>query len=184
MLNAYYSANNSPVSIIFMLLGYAVNFFLTVGVTVIMLNIYDNKQATLKDLYADPKIVWNYFLATVLYMLIVVGGTILLIIPGIIWGIKYGQYKFLVVDKKLTPWESIKQSGYITNGARWNLFYFYIVIGLLNVVGMLALGIGLIVTIPISMMATVFVYRKLLQKDTHQEEQKEVEKEEVIQQGM
>lgn len=162
MLGNYYTARNGGLGALFMLLSYVINFFLAVGVTMIALNVFDQKPATLKMLYADPAVVWRYFLATVLYMLIILGGTILLIVPGIIWAIKYSQYKYIVIEKNIGPWEALKLSGRITKGSRWNIFFFFVLVGLLNVLGAIVLGVGLLVTIPVSMMASVWVYRKLL----------------------
>jgi uncharacterized membrane protein len=69
---------------------------------------------------------------------------------------------YLIVDKNLGPIEAIKKSWSVTRGNTWNLFFFGILLGLINILGMVCLLVGLFITIPLGMLATTFVYRKLL----------------------
>jgi uncharacterized membrane protein len=87
---------------------------------------------------------------------------LLLIIPGIFFGIRLKYATYLVIDKNLGPLEAIKGSWKITRGNVWNLFFLSILLGLINLLGLLCLVIGLFITVPLSMLATAFVYRKLL----------------------
>jgi uncharacterized membrane protein len=67
-----------------------------------------------------------------------------------------------VIDKNLEPVEAVKTSWRMTKGNVWNLFFFGILLGLINILGFLCLIVGLFITVPLSMLATAFVYRKLL----------------------
>lgn len=49
----------------------------------------------------------------------------------------------------------------MTKGHKGWLFGFAIVLGLLNIAGFLAFGVGLLFTIPITIMAQIYVYRQL-----------------------
>jgi len=49
-------------------------------------------------------------------------GFALLIIPGIIWGLKYSLCVISVLDKGLSPLQAIKFSGKITQGYKAKLF--------------------------------------------------------------
>jgi len=62
---------------------------------------------------------WTTF---ILLWLIILGGCILFIIPGIIWSLKYGLSLFAVMDKQMSPRESIRFSGKITKGHKGKLF--------------------------------------------------------------
>jgi membrane-anchored glycerophosphoryl diester phosphodiesterase (GDPDase) len=132
-----------------------------IGLIHITLKFIDNKKPQYKDLFYYKPIV-NYFLASILQGLIVVGGLILLIIPGIFFAIRLQYTSYLVVDKNLGPVEAVKGSWRTTRGNVWNLFFFGILLCLINILGALCLLIGLFVTVPLSMLATAFVYRKLL----------------------
>ena len=58
--------------------------------------------------------------------------------------------------------DSLKKSSVLTSGIKMNLFLFALLLVVINIAGALALIIGLFATIPTTIMATVFVYRKLL----------------------
>jgi uncharacterized membrane protein len=84
-----------------------------------------------------------------------------LIIPGIILLIRLSFFDYLIVDKNSRIVESLKKSWEITKGNTWNLFLLYILLGLINLLGFFALIIGLFWSIPTTMIAETFVYRKL-----------------------
>lgn len=132
-----------------------------IGFTKIQLNILDSKKTRVSDLFNANGIFWQYLATSILVGLIVLGGLLLLIVPGIIWLLKYQFAMPLVVDKKLDITESIRKSGEITQGHKGWLFGFAIVLGLVNIAGALLLLVGLLVTIPLTTMAYIYVYRQL-----------------------
>lgn len=139
----------------------AINNLTAIGFTKIQLNILDNKKTQVSDLFKTNGVYWQYLATSILVGLIVIGGLLLLIVPGIIWFLKYQFAMLLVVDKKLDITESIRKSGEITQGHKGWLFGFAIVLGLVNIVGALLLLIGLLVTIPLTTMAYIYVYRQI-----------------------
>jgi len=84
-----------------------------------------------------------------------------LIIPGIILSIRLSFFDYFIVDRNSKIIESLKKSWEITKGNTWNLFLLYLLLGLINFLGALALMIGLFWSIPTTMLAQAFVYRKL-----------------------
>lgn len=92
-------------------------------------------------------------------------GMVLLIVPGIILALMFMLYSYFIVDKGAGAIQSIKMSVKATAGHRWQLFGFALVCVLVNIVGALLLGVGLLVTIPTTMLAGVYIYRKLVQPD-------------------
>jgi uncharacterized membrane protein len=87
---------------------------------------------------------------------------LLLIVPGIIWGIKFCFFDYFVVDKRLGPIEALKRSSAITRGVKWDLFVFFLMLTGINLLGAFCLLIGLFAAIPTTMVAQAFVYRRLL----------------------
>lgn len=132
-----------------------------IGQIRIQLNVIDTKPADIGQLFHAEGVFWRYLGGALLYGLIVFGGILLLIIPGIYWAIKYQFTLKLIVDKKLSPVDALKTSGKITHGYKWWLLGFGIILGLINFATIITLFIGLIVTIPVTVMATMYVYRKL-----------------------
>lgn len=139
----------------------AINNLTGIGFIKIQLNILDNKKAQVSDLFKANGVYWQYLATSILVGLIVIGGLLLLIVPGIIWLLKYQFAMPLVVDKKLDITEAIRTSGEITKGHKGWLFGFAIVLGLINIAGALLLLVGLLVTIPLTAMAYMSVYRRL-----------------------
>jgi uncharacterized membrane protein len=113
------------------------------------------------DLLSSFDLLINFIAAAVIYMLIIVGGLFLLIVPGIIWGVKFSLFPYFMVEKELGPIEALKASAIATNGAKTDLLLFGMLLGLINIAGALFFLIGLFATLPTSMVAYAYVYRKL-----------------------
>jgi len=141
------------------------SIIIQIGYTKMFLKMADGETPKLEGLFTNYKIFWKYLGSSILVGLIVLGGFILLIIPGIIWALKYSFAQYLVIDSGTGVKASIKESGVITEGSKWKLLGFYILIGLLNMAAAMVTffiwQLGLIVTVPISMFATIYVYREL-----------------------
>lgn len=121
----------------------------------------------------DPRDFWtlyplmaNYFVGSVLYSALVVVGFILFIIPGVYWAIQFELYEYGVVAKGLRPVESLRYSSQLTRGVRWQLLGFGIITVLINILGALVVFVGLLITIPITVIAYAHIYRVLVQKTT------------------
>jgi uncharacterized membrane protein len=85
-----------------------------------------------------------------------------LIIPGIIVPLQFGMFGYLIVDKNMGGISSLQKISKLTNGAKWKLFGLSALSLLINILGLVCLVIGLFVTIPTTMLAWTFAYRKLL----------------------
>lgn len=148
-------------SFIFSLLMWVINSIIAMGIINICLKLTDGKKPNIKDIFYTKKL-FNFILASIVRNLIIIAGLILFIIPGIIFSIKLQYSEYLIVDKKLDAVSSIKDSWKMTKGVKWNLFLFAILLGLINVLGILALLVGLLITVPLTFIANTYVYRKLL----------------------
>lgn len=140
---------------------FIVNLIIGIGLIKIILEFVDEKKPKFSDLlYYKPVV--KYFIGTTVQGIITLVGFILLIIPGIIFSVRLQFVNYLIVDKNLGPVDAIKKSWNMTRGNTWNLFFFGILIGLINILGLLCLVVGLFITVPLSMLASAFIYRKLL----------------------
>jgi hypothetical protein len=148
----------------FSLISLAINTTITVGLINVYLKLHDTNSADYPDLYSKLHLVGKMILSNLLYGLIITVGLILLIIPGLIWALKYLFFSFLIVDKNLNPVEAIKASGRLTKGHFWQLLLLVFSMGLLNTLGALLAFVGLLFTIPISMLVMTQAYRQLSSK--------------------
>lgn len=152
------------VSLVLYLTATVLEIVVSLGLIKVSVNFCDDIKGKLDDLLSSFHLVFSYFAAAVLYFLIVVAGLLLLVVPGVIWCIKYSLFPYFIVDEKMGPIEAIKASGKATSGVKFQLFLFGLLLGLVNLGGLLALGIGLFVSIPVSMVSYAYVYRQLARK--------------------
>lgn len=150
--------------IIFSLVFWVLQIITSLGTIKIALKFCDNQKPAFKDLFSCYPLFFRYTAASILYFLMVVGGLILLIIPGIIWGIKFQYFAYSIIDKKLGVISALKESARITKGAKWQLFLFGLLLMGIMILGALAFLVGLFAAIPASMIAQAYVYRILLAK--------------------
>lgn len=144
------------------LVNWVFSSIITLGMVSISLKLVENKKPAYKDLFfLDWKLIFVYVIANLVRSIAIFVGFILLIVPGIIIAIKLQFIDYLIVDKKM-GFESINKSWEMTKGVKWNLFVFGILLCLINVLGFLALLLGLFITLPLSMVATAYVYKKLI----------------------
>jgi uncharacterized membrane protein len=151
-----------PLGIILFIADIVLTMVISMGLVKIALRFCDKEKGRFSDLFSQYRLFFKYLFAWILYVLIVFAGTLLLIVPGIIWGIKFWFFDYFVVDKGLGPIGALKRSSAITRGVKWDLFGFFFVLGAINLLGALFLLIGLFATIPATLVAAAFVYRKLL----------------------
>lgn len=144
-------------------ISYIVSIGVTLGSIKIFLSLTDNKKPQFSDLFSlfTPRLIFRYFLASILYTVVVIFGLILLVIPGIYFATKYSFYSYFIVDRNMGVFESFSKSGQITKRHIWNLFVFELLLILVVLAGVLALLIGLFIAVPVAGLATTYVYRHL-----------------------
>ncbi len=147
---------------LFSIMGALANLVVSIGSTVILLKLVDQKIPRFDDLWKHYSLMLNYFLASALMGLIIFAGIILLIVPGLYFAVKYHFMMYFVVDKKMGPLEALRASGKITEGVKWKIVGLVLASAGVMILGALALGIGILVAIPVIGLADVYVYRKLL----------------------
>lgn len=153
---------DSPLlSLVVSLIFTGLSIFFEIGFIKITLKFVDGAKAQFQELWAYPELFVNMLLSSILYGLIVAAGFILLIIPGIYLALRLQFYSFYVVDKNAGVTDSLKMSWDKTRGKVLDLFLFVLLLIVLNIVGALALLVGLLVTIPVSFIAVALLYRKL-----------------------
>ena len=155
------SKDNWFIAFIINIAAALVHFLVDMGLIRIGLNFYDKKKSQLSDVFGPIHLLLKYFLASFIQGLIILLGFILLIVPGIIFAIRLHFTSYLIIEKGLGPIEAIKTSWEMTKGKTINLLLFFLATIGLNLLGLLALVVGLAVTIPVTMLATAYVYKKL-----------------------
>lgn len=108
---------------------------------------------------------FNYFvqllLASLIVGIFVAIGFIFLIIPGIYLAVAYGWTNMFVTFHKYEFWPAMEASRTVITKNWWNVFAFFIVVFLVNILGLLALGIGLLVTVPATTIAIYHLFEQV-----------------------
>jgi uncharacterized membrane protein len=154
------SKNDFAYFIIFSL-SIFVTIMIQAGAIKITLDFVDGKKPSYRELVAYTDLIGRIFISSLLVGLTVIGGLILLIVPGIIWGIKFKYFMYFIIEKNAGPVEAMKMSAELTNGAKGQLFVLELLLCLINFLGILCLFIGVFFTIPLTLVVRSYVYRKL-----------------------
>lgn len=95
---------------------------------------------------------------------------LLIIIPIFYMTLRLFFVLCFIVDQESGSIESISQSWTITRGNFWSLFVLFLVILGINILGALALFVGLLFTIPFSSLILMVAYRQMVNNYTDEEE--------------
>lgn len=148
--------------VVLYLLSIFLSCLISMGLIKISLKFCDHEKGNFGDLFSCYPLFPKYLLGSILYGLIIIGGLILLIFPAVIWGIKFGLFPYFIVEKGWSPIEALRASAETTRGAKWDLLGFWFVTSVITFIGILCLVIGILATMPVTMVATALVYRNLL----------------------
>lgn len=134
---------------------------MSMGIIKISLRILAGQPSNYSDLFTEYKKIFTYIGASFLYILITFFGFMLFIVPGIYWAVKYYFFAFRIVNANEDAFTALRTSGALTQGIKWRLLGFISLLWLINILGLLALIVGLFVTIPLSLLAIASVYRQI-----------------------
>ncbi len=160
-IDAVLSGSADQPSIIGTVINLALGTLISMGATAFFLAAHDNPDAADLSLLWHPQPFWKYLGASILLTLVIVAGFLLLIVPGVIFALMFMFTPFIVIERALGPIEAMKESHRLTYGHKWKLLGFTLLLLLINLLGALALIVGLLVTIPVSTLAFVHAYRVL-----------------------
>jgi uncharacterized membrane protein len=139
-----------------------------IGITIIGIRracSVENKSTSIFNHF--DKIVPLFLTYLLMYLLIIVG-FLLLVIPGIYLSVSYSFGLALTAEKDMGPWQALETSRKAITHKWFTVFGLYLVIGIIVMLSALPLLIGLIWTIPLSVIAIGVTYRNIfgVQHDT------------------
>ncbi len=144
-----------------MVVTWVLDIVVGMGIVRMTLRFVDGEKGELVDLFSPIPLIPKYLIASVVVCIGVSIGFVLLILPGIYLSVRWYLFPWVLVDKGVGPFEALRQSWEMTRGSFWNLFLLGFLLCLINILGMMALLIGLLVTIPLTVVAVGYVYRHL-----------------------
>lgn len=160
-IDAAFTGSPEEPSIIGTVVNFALGTLISMGATAFYLAAHDNPDTADLSLLWHPRPFWKFLGASILLSLAVAIGLVLLIVPGIIFGLMFMFATFVVIEREFGPIDAMNESNRLTRGHKWQLFGFVLVLLLINVLGLMALVVGILVSIPVSTLAFVHAYRVL-----------------------
>jgi uncharacterized membrane protein len=134
---------------------------LLMGNFIVSAKLLHGQTPEFRDFFAG----FQYFLPLLLLSLVagvfIAIGTMLLVIPGLYLIVAYMFASYLVVDRRLDFWPAMELSRRTVTPQWFGYFAFVLLVALLNLAGAVALGVGLLVTIPVSFCAVTAAYADL-----------------------
>jgi len=141
------------------IVGQVVSIFLSLGAIHAMLKLVDGEHPEVGDLFSQGPQFLRGLGAYILYCLMVLVGCVLLIVPGIYLACRFGFFMQGIVDKNLGVMDSFNYSSELTTNNRLNVFLLYLLSFGVAILGLLALGVGLIVALPVTYVAHTVAFR-------------------------
>lgn len=108
-----------------------------------------------------PQYFFSVLGAMILQTLVILIGLVLLVVPGIIAALLLSFTQLAVVDKNLNPIDALKESYRLARPHLGKLFLLMLALIGINLLGLVALVVGLLVTIPVSLITVAHIYRTL-----------------------
>ncbi|MBI3576475.1 hypothetical protein HY086_00325 [Candidatus Gottesmanbacteria bacterium] len=131
------------------------------GMLTISIKLANGQTATVSMVFGEYRKLIQYILLLFLLVACTLPAFLLLIIPGIYVGIRLQFAMYALVDKGSGPMAAVKESWAITKSSVKKLFMLDLIVASLSLLGALTFGVGMLVTIPLSLLALATVYRTL-----------------------
>ena len=132
-----------------------------VGLHVMALKSVDGEIPRIGDLFGSLERGPSYLLALSIYCLAVSGGLVLLVVPGIYLAIRYCLFAQVITDTSASALSALRKAAALARGNWASLGALFLIAFLLNIAGMALIGIGLVISFPVSLLAIAGSYRSL-----------------------
>jgi len=138
-------------------------FVLWGGLDWMFLRLVRGQRADMNDAFAGFSLAFvPLMLASIVVQILTCVGFLLCILPGIYLFVAWWSFtSLLILDKKLDFWPAMELSRKVVHKHWWQVFGLLIVIMLVSLAGALALFIGLFITTPIAVAASVYAYEDI-----------------------
>jgi len=123
---------------------------LSAGFLLVALYLSSGKQVFFEDFFDGFKHFAGLLLFTLVSYIIIFVGFILLVIPGIYFVVSYVFAPFFIIFSKMDFWNAMETSRKLVGKEWFSIFGFLFVLVCINMLGAMALGIGLLFTVPFS----------------------------------
>lgn len=137
------------------------------GYYVVSAKLLQRRTPEFRDFFTGFKFLVPLILVSVISGLLIILGLVFLILPGIFLMVCYLFPSFIVIDRRLDFWPAMELSRQTVQKQWFGFLVFLLLVILINLGGALVLGIGLLVSVPVSACAVAAAYNDIfgLQSD-------------------
>jgi len=121
----------------------------------------DGKDPAFADTFAYLPLGPKFLAAQILYLLLVVIGLLLLVVPGVYLSARYALFGFCFAGGETDLLRCFQQTALISKGATASLLRVLAALLLLNALGASLLALGLFISVPLSVLIMTDVYHQL-----------------------
>ncbi|MCS6933835.1 MAG: hypothetical protein NZM35_01615 [Chitinophagales bacterium] len=145
------------------LISFVISPALSFGFAIVSRKIYFGEAHSFSDFFGGFKRLGDLFFVNFLMLIMILIGFLLLIIPGIYLSIAYVFAPYITYFyHEGSFWNNLERSRKLISKEWFSFFIFAILLLLLNIAGLLLLGIGMLVTLPVSAIAVYVAFEKIV----------------------
>ena len=137
---------------------------LMAGYYVVARKLMNDESTSFGDFFGGFDYFLPLFLASLVSSIFIMIGMFLLLIPGIYLAVGYMFTSLVIINRELGFFEAVELSRKLITKKWFAFFGFSIVIMLINVVGLMLLGVGLLFTLPFTVCAIAVAYDDIVNK--------------------
>ncbi len=141
---------------------FILNPILFAGLFIVAFKLLQEKSTSFGDFFQGYKNWIHLILGSIVSSILIGIGTILLIIPGIYLSTSYIFSLPIIIDRQTNFWDAMEASRKIITKKWFSWFGFLLLLGIINLVGALIVGIGMLVTIPFTFCAIAVAYQQVV----------------------
>jgi uncharacterized membrane protein len=138
------------------------NTWFSIGVIRVSLAAARREEFSFGTLFSGADVLVPTLVSTLLVSAVVLLGTIALVIPGVIASLAFTFSSYLVIDRRADALESLSIGARLTRGQRLRILWLSTACGIAVLIGILALGIGALVALPLVQLAYAHAYVTVL----------------------
>jgi uncharacterized membrane protein len=156
------ATDSVPVRIFFSVVGWIVGLLLGFGLIRASLAVTRGEKPEVSMLFQGENF-GPYILASILFGIGAAIGFILCIVPGIIFVVIFWFYGYVICEAPagISATDALSRAAALSKDKRWELFGLGVVLFLVNLVGAILCGVGLLFTYGITAIAVAYAYRAL-----------------------
>jgi uncharacterized membrane protein len=103
----------------------------------------------------------SFLLALCVYLVATLCGLALLVLPGLYIAVRYALFGYVIASRPVSGLEALRQAARLSEGKRWRMLGLLLIGAALNLAGAALLGVGLVISFPVSLLAAASFFRSL-----------------------